>query len=279
MEKQAEMNEKSTPPFLEREVAALRNIHEALGSGAWRMQYNEWGEMTACLWSDTMRHMLGFASKEDFPDRFESWSDRLHPEDKGHTLQNYEETVRDYSGQKTYDVEYRLMVKDGTYHWFRARRGGFPAGRMGPLSRLTAFLSIRTRGTRPTNGCAGPCRRRNGPETSCFWSTRSSPRSAGATFLFIVSTWRRTSARKYPTATRLCTGPQAAEAAPGKSCGSCAAAWWQRSTGWRWRAFSTWTPWRNGWGSRTLSSLSISRRTETGIRPASLKRTGTPTAG
>ena len=120
MEKPAEINEKSAPPFLEREVAALRNIHEALGSGAWRMQYNERGEMTACLWSDTMRHMLGFASKEDFPDRFESWSDRLHPEDKGHTMQNYEETVRDYSGKKTYDVEYRLMVKDGTYHWFRA---------------------------------------------------------------------------------------------------------------------------------------------------------------
>ena len=67
-----------------------------------------------------MRRMLGFTSTQDFPDRFESWSDRLHPEDKERTLAEYRDTLRDYSNQKTYDVEYRVRAKDGRYHWFRA---------------------------------------------------------------------------------------------------------------------------------------------------------------
>ena len=112
--------EKKRQAALENEVAALRNIHEALGSGAWKLEYNERCEMTACWWSDTMRHMLGFTSEEDFPNRFESWSDRLHPNDREYTLQEYSATVRDYSSEKTYDVEYRVRAKDGTYHWFRA---------------------------------------------------------------------------------------------------------------------------------------------------------------
>ena len=105
---------------LEDEMAALQNVHEALGSGAWKLQYNEQGEMISCRWSDTMRRMLGFTSTEDFPDEFTSWSDRLHPEDKEHTMEEYRSTVQDYRNKKTYDVEYRVRAKDGTYHWFRA---------------------------------------------------------------------------------------------------------------------------------------------------------------
>ena len=105
---------------MEMEMTALQNIHEALGSGAWKLEYNAEGEMVSCRWSDTMRHMLGFTSTEDFPDEFSSWSDRLHPEDREYTMEEYRSTVEDYTSRKTYDVEYRVAAKDGTYHWFRA---------------------------------------------------------------------------------------------------------------------------------------------------------------
>lgn len=105
---------------LENEVSALQNIHEALGSGAWKLTYNRQGEMTGCYWSDTMRKMLGFTSVQDFPDDFSTWSDRLHPDDKEKTLKKYRSTLEDYSGKKNYDAEYRVMAKDGSYHWFRA---------------------------------------------------------------------------------------------------------------------------------------------------------------
>ena len=100
---------------LENEASALKNIHEALGSGAWKLQYNEKGEMISCRWSDTMRSMLGFTSVEDFPDEFSSWSDRLHPDVKEQIMEEYRSTLEDYSGKKTYDTEQRLMAKDGTY--------------------------------------------------------------------------------------------------------------------------------------------------------------------
>lgn len=112
--------EKKYRKELDREMATLKNIHEALGSGAWRFQYNRQGEMTSCRWSDTIRHMLGFSSTEDFPDEFEAWKSRLHPEDRERTLRAYQETVEDYTGKKVYDIEYRLRLKDGSYQWFRA---------------------------------------------------------------------------------------------------------------------------------------------------------------
>lgn len=89
--------------------------------------------MTDCCCSDTMRRMLGFTSTEDFPNEFSSWSDRLHPADRDETLREYRDTVYDYTGGKTYDVEYRVRAKDDAYHWFRA------AGR---LSRRTDGLPI-----------------------------------------------------------------------------------------------------------------------------------------
>ncbi len=105
---------------LENEVSALQNIHEALGSGAWKLKYNENGEMISCRWSDTMRRMLGFTSTEDFPDEFDSWLSRLHPDDFEYTMEEYHNTVFDYTSRKTYDVEYRVRDKAGIYHWFRA---------------------------------------------------------------------------------------------------------------------------------------------------------------
>ncbi len=121
--------ERKTQQELENEVAALRNIHEALGSGAWKLEYNERGEMTGCHWSDKMRRMLGFSSAEDFPDEFDAWQLRLHPDDVENTMAEYRETVFDYTSRKTYDVEYRVRAKDGTYHWFRAAGAPFAPGR------------------------------------------------------------------------------------------------------------------------------------------------------
>ena len=127
---------------LESENAAMRNVHQALVSGAWMLQYNEHGELTRSNWSNTLRQMLGFTSTEDFPDEFASWENRLHPEDKAYTLKEYHDTVMDYTGKKTYDVEYRMLNKDGSYHWYRA------AGRLSrrtdgsPISFNGVFINV-----------------------------------------------------------------------------------------------------------------------------------------
>ncbi len=105
---------------LQNESASLNTIHEMLGSGKWTMEFDESGVMEQVSWSDEFRRMLGYHGTDDFPDVLDSWSDLLHPDDKERVLKEYNETISDYTGQKTYDVEYRLLTKNRGYRWYRA---------------------------------------------------------------------------------------------------------------------------------------------------------------
>ena len=113
-------------------IEAMDAIHLALGSGDWGMSFDERGQMKSCSWSRRFREMLGYRSLQDFPDRLESWSDLLVPEDRERVLAHYWDVVRDYTGGKTYDIVYRLMTKNRGIRWFRAigrltrRKNGSP---------------------------------------------------------------------------------------------------------------------------------------------------------
>ncbi len=127
---------------IEREQIAMQNIHNAMGSGLWSMDFNEKAELVSCTWSDVFRKMLGYESEMEFPNRLESWSDLLHEEDKQRILKEYWDTVRDYTGEKTYDVQYRLQTKHAGWRWFHA------AGRLSrredgsPITFVGLFVDI-----------------------------------------------------------------------------------------------------------------------------------------
>ncbi len=105
---------------IEKEQMAMDNIHAAMGSGLWSMGFNEKAEMTSCIWTDVFRKMVGYENEEDFPNRLESWSDLLYEEDKEQVIKEYWDTVMDYTGEKTYDVEYRLYTRKAGLRWFHA---------------------------------------------------------------------------------------------------------------------------------------------------------------
>ena len=130
---------------LQNEAASLNTIHEMLGSGKWTMDFDETGAMIRVTWSDEFRRMIGYCGTEDFPDVLESWSGLLHPDDREHVLKEYNETISDYSGQKTYDVEYRLRTKNRGYRWYRAV--GKPTRRPdgSPISYIGVFIDITER--------------------------------------------------------------------------------------------------------------------------------------
>ena len=71
-------------------------------------------------WSNQFRQLLGFHNEQDFPNVMSSWSDRLHPEDKGMAMQAFTDHLLDHTGRTPFDVEYRLQLKTGEYHWFHA---------------------------------------------------------------------------------------------------------------------------------------------------------------
>ena len=106
------------------------------------MEFDERGEIISCIWTDVFRNMLGYESEEDFPNRLDSWSNLLHEEDKEYVMKEYWDTVRDYTGQKTYDVIYRLLTQNAGWRWFHA------AGRLSrredgsPVSFVGFFVDI-----------------------------------------------------------------------------------------------------------------------------------------
>ena len=130
---------------LQNEAASLNIIHEMLGSGKWTMDFDEAGVMVRVNWSDEFRRMIGYHDADDFPDILQSWSDLLHPDDRERVLKEFNETISDYKGQKTYDVEYRLLTKNRGYRWYRAV--GKPTRRPdgSPITYIGVFIDINER--------------------------------------------------------------------------------------------------------------------------------------
>ena len=96
---------------------------DALNIGLWDMEVVKGDSLDSnniITWSQEFRHMLGFADEADFPNMLSSWSDRLHPDDSERILKAIENHINDKTGETPYDVEYRLMLKNGEYRYFRA---------------------------------------------------------------------------------------------------------------------------------------------------------------
>jgi methyl-accepting chemotaxis protein len=88
-------------------------------------------------WSSEFRRLLGFSSKDEFPDVVGSWSDRLHPEDRSRTFTVFGAALEGKT--ERYDVTYRLRMRDNSYHWFRAT-GGVTRDRSGKATRACGSL-------------------------------------------------------------------------------------------------------------------------------------------
>ncbi|KMO38541.1 methyl-accepting chemotaxis protein [Methylobacterium aquaticum] len=74
-------------------------------------------------WSQEFRRLLGYTSKEDFPDVMQSWSDLLHPDDVAPTFAAFGAALVNVANKGAYDVTYRLKCRGGHYRWFRATGG------------------------------------------------------------------------------------------------------------------------------------------------------------
>ena len=122
--------------------AMIRVMHEALGSGMWSMEFDEDGKLETVEWSPEFRRMIGYTDENDFPNRLESWSDLLHPACKDKVLKEFNDTIKDYTGRKNYDVEYRLKTKSGEWRWYHAIGRLLRRDDGTPLSYVGMFVDI-----------------------------------------------------------------------------------------------------------------------------------------
>ena len=127
---------------LNKETQAMQIIHSVLDSGPWTMEFDENNQVVKCIWSDTFRKLVGFDSEEEFPNKLESWSDRLHKSDKNFVLKAFWDTVNDTTGQTVYDVEYRLLTKNKGWRWYHAAGNVIRNADGSPLTFVGLFIDI-----------------------------------------------------------------------------------------------------------------------------------------
>ncbi len=107
-----------------KESAALDLLSRCAGVGLWIVQIHNGDPMhpkSKWTWSPEFRRLLGFQGDDinEFPNIVESWTKRLHPEDKEDTFKNFTACINDTSGDIRYDVQQRIKSKSDEYHWFR----------------------------------------------------------------------------------------------------------------------------------------------------------------
>ncbi|MCL2080201.1 MAG: ATP-binding protein [Oscillospiraceae bacterium] len=104
-------------------LTMLEAVVKATRIGLWDITIAEGSPIhpdNVFIWSDEFRHMLGFSSTKDFPNTFDAWASRLHPDDYDDAFKAVSEHLDDKTDKTPYDVEYRLQKRDGSYGYFRA---------------------------------------------------------------------------------------------------------------------------------------------------------------
>ncbi len=105
---------KKAEAALQESEERARLVVQASNIGLW-----DWNLVTnEVFFSAEWKGQLGYADAE-LPNRFEEWESRLHPADREAVLA----AVKDYlEGRRaTYDVEFRLRHKDGSWRWSLTR--------------------------------------------------------------------------------------------------------------------------------------------------------------
>ncbi|MEJ8305829.1 methyl-accepting chemotaxis protein [Saccharibacillus sacchari] len=110
---------------LQTEDAELRLnlVSKAIEVGLWDMTViagDPVNPNNTFMWSDDFRRMLGYSGEHDFPNILDSWASRLHPDEQEKVVGILASHLNDHSGKTPYDVQYRLLLKNGDYRWFRA---------------------------------------------------------------------------------------------------------------------------------------------------------------
>ncbi len=127
---------------------------EMLNDGLWDLDIKNGNPLdpgNVFWWSLQLRRQLGFETVEEFPDVMESWSSRLHPQDKEQALKAFIEHLMDHTGKTGFDTEYRLKLRSGEYRWFQARGQTRRAADGTPLRAVGALIDIQSRKDRLTH--------------------------------------------------------------------------------------------------------------------------------
>ena len=114
-ELEAKLREKSSEAQLYYRM--LESINTSTHLAIWIAFFDEEGGQKGVQFTDEMRRTLGY-SKSEMPDSFDFLPKIIHPEDMDKVFDCFGRAVADKKAK--YDVDYRLMLKNGEYRMFHA---------------------------------------------------------------------------------------------------------------------------------------------------------------
>ncbi|MBR6303609.1 MAG: diguanylate cyclase [Lachnospiraceae bacterium] len=103
----------------QREMEALEVVYDVMGAKPWYIDFDDYGNIIRCEWSDNYRKKLGFTDENDFPNSIESWIGIIVDDDREMVLEKFWAAIKDPTGKTRFDVKYRGRMKDGTIRFFR----------------------------------------------------------------------------------------------------------------------------------------------------------------
>ena len=101
----------------------LDTLSNHSGIGLWDAIFHDGDAMhpqARWTFSEEFRRLCGFSNEREFPNVVQSWTDRIHPDDRDATLAAFRSSCN--SGT-SHHIRYRLKLKSGEYHWFAATGG------------------------------------------------------------------------------------------------------------------------------------------------------------
>ena len=118
VEKEVEMREE-LQLALQQSDEFLKLTAEITQLGMWYFTLDENGNRESDIqWSTSAPAMLGLKDKSQLPRTEVEWAAMIHPEDRGFVMGSYSEV---FKGNGGLGIQFRVLMGDGTYHWFTSR--------------------------------------------------------------------------------------------------------------------------------------------------------------
>jgi len=104
----------------------------------------DWDVVSGDVRFDEVWFQLLGLDPEKAPHAFETWEDRLHPEDRAHALSTMEHLLETHNNR--FDLEHRMQHVDGTWRWFLGAGGVVKRDAQGNATRVIGIqMDITTR--------------------------------------------------------------------------------------------------------------------------------------
>jgi signal transduction histidine kinase/CheY-like chemotaxis protein len=91
------------------------------------------------IYSDELRQMTGCLDKNEFPGVLGTWAKIIHPDDRERVIGAFAKHLLDTTGKTPFDVEYRMLKKNGEYSYYHSA-GETIRGKSGNPLRIAGSL-------------------------------------------------------------------------------------------------------------------------------------------